>query len=172
MSPVDPDEWKAEDVDKLSQMLWQERELLSRLAYRLEVERLVLASGRNKWLNHATADIEACVAELRETEVLRAIAADEMAERLGLAPNPSLIGLADASDEPWRGILLDHRDTLIAIAREIAELSENNKSLLNAGYRSTQETLLSFGGSTSESYTHDGAAVPEAPRRRLIDRSL
>lgn len=159
-------------MDKLSQVLWRERELLEQLAYRLEVERLVLASGRAKWLINATRDIETCVDELRETEVLRAVAADELAERLGLGPNPSLFALAEASDEPWRGILLDHRDTLVGIAREIAELSESTHGLLTAGYRSAQETLMAIGGSTVEGYTPAGAAVAEAPRRRLVDRSL
>lgn len=159
-------------MDKLSQVLWRERELLEQLAYRLEVERLVLASGRAKWLVNATRDIESTVDELRETELLRAIAADELAERLRLAPNPSLLTLADAVDEPWRGILLDHRDTLVGIAREIAELSESTHGLLTAGYRSAQETLLAFGGSSVEGYTPAGVAVAEVPRHRLIDRSL
>jgi len=159
-------------VDKLSQILWRERELLEQLSYKLEVERLVLASAHTKWLVNATRDIEATLSEIRETEVMRAIAADEAAEALGLLPNPSLVALAEASDEPWRVILLDHRDTLVAIARDIAELSEQNRGLLTAGYRSAQETLLAFGGSASESYTHDGTAVAEAPRRHLVDRSL
>lgn len=159
-------------MDKLSQVLWRERELLEDLAYRLEVERLVLASGRAKWLVNATRDIETTVDQLRETEVLRAVAADEVAEQLGMAPNPSLLALADAVGEPWRGILLDHRDTLVGIAREIAELSESTQGLLTAGYRSAQETLLAFGGPTVESYTPAGAAVAEASRHRLIDRSL
>ena len=166
------DTWKGPDVDKLSQILWRERELLEELAYELEVERLLLAGGRTKWLARATRDIEETLGEIRETEVLRAVAADEAAARVGLGPNPSLVALADACVEPWRGILLDHRDTLVSVAREIAELSESNKGLLTAGYRSAQETLLAIGGTTAESYTHDGVAVPEAPRRHLIDRSM
>jgi hypothetical protein len=159
-------------VDKLSQILWRERELLEQLAYELEVERLVLASGRTKWLVNATRDIEATLAEIRATELLRAVAADEAAESLGLLPNPSLVALADAAGEPWRGILVDHRDHLLGTAREIAELSEDNKGLLTAGYRSAQETLLAIGGASAEGYTHDGTAVAETPRRRLVDRSL
>lgn len=159
-------------MDKLSQILWRERELLEHLSYELEVERLVLASGRTRWLVNATRAIEATLSEIRATEVLRAVAADEVAESLGLSPNPSLVALAEASDEPWRGILLDHRDGLLASARDIAELSEENRGLLTAGYRSAQETLLAIGGTSAESYTHDGTAVAEAPRRHLVDRSL
>lgn len=159
-------------MDKLSQILWRERELLEHLAYELEIERLVLASGRTKWLARATRDIDDTLSDIRSTEVLRAVAADEAAEELGLPANPSLAGLADAAGDPWRGILLEHRDALLGIAREIAELSEDNKGLLTAGYRSAQETLLSIGGTSAEGYTHDGRSVAEVPRRRLVDRSL
>ena len=159
-------------MDRLSQILWREREMLESLAYKLEVERLVLASGRTRWLVSATREIEEVLEGLRETEVLRAVAADEVAEELGLTPNPSLTALADASGEPWRGILLDHRDALIGIAREIAETSEDAKGLLTAGYRSARETLLAIGGSSTEGYTPAGTAVVEAPRQRLLDRSL
>lgn len=159
-------------MDKLSQILWRERELLEHLAYELEVERLVLASGRTKWLARATRDIDETLSDIRSTEVLRAVAADEAAEQLGMTPNPSLAGLAEAAGNPWRGILLEHRDAFLAAAREIAELSEENKGLLSAGFRSAQEALLSIGGTSTEGYTHDGRSVAEAPRRRLVDRSL
>jgi hypothetical protein len=159
-------------MDRLSQILWRERELLETLSYKLEVERLVLASGRTKWLVNATREIEDVLETLRETEVLRAVAADEAAEALGLVPNPSLTALAEAAEEPWRGILLDHRDALIGVAREIAETSEDAKGLITAGYRSARETLLAIGGSSTEGYTPAGTAVVEAPRQRLLDRTL
>lgn len=159
-------------MDRLSQILWRERELLETLSYKLEVERLVLASGRTKWLVNATREIEEVLEVLRETEVLRAVAADEAADTFGLPPNPSLTALADAAEEPWRGILLDHRDTLIAVAREIAETSEDAKGLVSAGYHSARETLMTIGGSSTEGYTPAGTAVVEAPRHRLLDRSI
>lgn len=161
-----------DSMDRLSQILWQERELLEALSYKLEVERLVLASGRSQWLVNATREIEDVLAAMRETEVLRAVAADEAAEALGLKPNPSMSALADAAPDPWRGILLDHRDALVSVAREIADTSEDAKGLLTAGYRSARETLLAIGGSGTGGYTPSGSAVAAAPRRPLVDRSL
>ncbi|TIC85970.1 flagellar protein FlgN [Nocardioides sp. GY 10113] len=159
-------------MDELSQILWRERELLEHLAYKLEVERLLLSTGRTQWLPKATREIEDLLATIRETEVLRAAVADDVAARLGLGPNPSLVALAEAADEPWPAILADHRDALVSIAREIAEVSEDAKGLLTAGYRSARETLLAIGGGATESYTHDGAAVTDARRSHLLDRSL
>ena len=66
-------------VERLSLVLWRERELLEELHYRLEVEQLVLASGRSRWLAHATRDIDHLLSTIRETEVLRAVAADAAA---------------------------------------------------------------------------------------------
>jgi hypothetical protein len=157
-------------VEKLSLILWRERELLELLAYKLELERLVLASGRSRWLSHANKEVEDVLLTLRETEVLRAMAADEAAEEVGLEANPSLSALAEAAAEPWRTILLEHRDAFLVMTREIAELSDANRGLITAGYRSAHETLLAIRG-TAEGYTPDGSAV-SAPNRRLLDRSL
>ena len=132
----------------------------------------MLATGRTQWLIHATREIEDILTTIRETEVLRATAADVVAEALGLAPNPSLAALAEVAPQPWPTILADHRDALVALAREIAEVSEENQELLTAGYRSARETLLSIGGGSAEGYTPAGAAITDHQRSRLVDRSL
>jgi len=168
--PVSRDEGKT--VEKLSLILWRERELLELLAYKLELEQLVLASGRTRWLANSTREVEEVLATIRETEVLRAVAADEVAAELGLESSPTLNELAEAVPEPWSTILLDHRAAFITATREIAELSESNRGLITAGYRSARETLLSIGGS-ADGYSPDGSAVLDnGPRRRLVDRSL
>lgn len=159
-------------MEKLSLILWRERELLVLLSYKLEVERLVLASGRTRWLVNATREIEELLATIRETEVLRAVAADEAAAELRLPPNPSLAGLAAVAPDPWGPLLLEHRDAFVETAREIAQLSEDNHSLLTAGYRSARATLLDIVGNGPEGYTQDGAAVAVAARPGLVDKSL
>ena len=42
--------WEEDPVDKLSQILWRERELLDSLLFKLEMEQLVLGSGRTRRL--------------------------------------------------------------------------------------------------------------------------
>ena len=158
-------------MEKLSLILWRERELLDLLAYKLEVEQLVLASGRTRWLGHSTREVEQVLETLRETEVLRAIAADEVATQVGLPPAPTLAQLAEVAPDPWRGILEDHRTAFTTATREISELAESNRGLITAGYRSARETLLALGGN-ADGYSPDGSAVLDAPRERLVDRSL
>ena len=51
---------------EVSTVLWTERELLELLLFKLEEEQLVLASGRTRWLAHATREVEMVIEQIRE----------------------------------------------------------------------------------------------------------
>ena len=158
-------------MDKLSQILWRERELMESLLFKLEVEQLVVSSGRTRWLARSAEEVEMVLGLLRETEVLRAVASDEAAESVGLPSHASLGELAEASQEPWSSILGDHRSTFQALGAEIAALAQSNRELLTAGLRSARETMLSFESAVT-GYAADGAAVATGASSTLVDRSL
>ena len=159
-------------MEKLSQILWLERELLDNLLFRLEEEQMVLATGRTRWLAKAARDVENVLETIRETEILRSVAADEAAASIGLDHNPSLRSLAEAVDEPWHSILLDHHEAFAAATQEVVSLADANRALITSGYRSARETLMSLGDGP-QSYGADGSAVAVADsRRRLVDWSL
>lgn len=158
-------------MERLSTVLWRERELLEQLHYRLEVEQLVLASGRSRWLAAAARDVDAVLTTIRETEVLRAVASDEAAAAVGMTSNPSLSALVEAAAEPWSSILGEHRQAFVEVTADIAALADLNRDLISAGYRSARETLLSLDDST-DGYAADGRATAEPVRHRLVDRSL
>ncbi len=159
-------------MEKLSLVLWRERELLDELLYRLEVEQLLLASGRTAWLMRAAREVEATLQNLRETEVLRAVAADAAAEQVGLRPNPSLRELAESSPEPWQTILNEHRDAFATSTQKVMELADANRDLITSGYRSAREALLAIDDQAPQSYSQDGSGVSAPVSRRLVDRSL
>lgn len=159
-------------MEKLSQILMRERELLDTLLFRLEVEQMVLASGRTRWLMRSARDVESVLNTIRETEILRAVASDAVAATLGLAHSPSLRALADAVEEPWRTILAEHHEGFVTVTQEIGALADANRDLITAGYRSARETLMSLHGGP-EGYGADGAAVTVTDQRqRLVDWSL
>ncbi len=56
-------------LTELSHTLWRERRLLELLQYRLEVQQLVLTTGRSRWVDAATRDVEAVTTELRAVEL-------------------------------------------------------------------------------------------------------
>jgi len=159
-------------MEKLSQILSRERELLDTLLFRLETEQMVLASGRTRWLMRAAREVENVLVTIRETEILRSVAADQAAASLGLQTNPSLRALAEAVDEPWRTILSEHHAGFVSVTQEIGALADANRELITAGYRSARETLMSLDGGPA-GYGADGAAVTVTDnRQRLLDWSL
>lgn len=158
-------------MEKLSQILWRERELLETLLFKLEIEQLVLSAGRSRWLMRAAEDVEAVLHTLRETEVLRAVASDEVAAAIGLEHNPSLRALAEAIDDPWQAIMMDHREAFWRVSQEISALADTNRELLTAGLSSARETLLSLDDGAA-GYNPAGNVVVNPVHRRLVDRSL
>lgn len=158
-------------MEDLSLILWRERELLDLLVFKLEQEQLVLASGRTRWLAMAAGEVETVLENIKEAELLRATAADAAATSIGLESNPSLRALADAVDEPWKLILIDHRDAFLAYTSQIIEMAGSNRDLLTAGYQAARDTLMLLGDGTS-GYAPDGSVVVENPRQRLVDRSM
>lgn len=159
-------------MEKLSQILMRERELLETLLFRLETEQLVLASGRTRWLMRTAREVDAVLATIRETEILRSVASDQVAASIGLENNPSLRALASAVDEPWRTILAEHHEAFVTLTREIGALADANRDLITAGYRSAHETLMGM-TDTSASYSADGSVVTTGDSRsRLVDWSL
>jgi hypothetical protein len=158
-------------VENLSLILWRERELLETLLFKLEQEQLVLASGRNRWLPRAAREVEAVLEAIRETELLRSVSADEAARSVGMLANPSLRALADGVNEPWKSILLDHRQAFLNYTREIMDMASANRDLLTTGYQAARDTLMSLGDS-ADSYSANGSAVLSDQRSRLVDRSI
>jgi hypothetical protein len=128
-------------MEELSRVLWRERELLEMLAFKLEEEELVLAHGRSRWLAFASREVETVLDMVQRTEVLRAATADAVAAATGLDSNPSLRALVESSDEPWRTILLDHRDGLVALTLQVTETAAASRELLAAGYQSTRAKM-------------------------------
>ena len=158
-------------MEDLSLILWRERELLETLLYKLEMEKLVLASGASRWLASSAHEVEAVLESIRETELLRAVVADEAAARIGLAANPSLRALAEAVDEPWRSILLDHRAAFIGYTREIMEIAAANRELLSVGQQAARDSFLGL-TEQPDSYSATGSAVVGEHRSRLLDQSI
>lgn len=158
-------------MEKLTSVLWRERELLESLLYRLEVEELIMSSGRTRWLSAAAREVEEVVSALREVEILRSVATMEAGDLLGLGPDPRLSELIEAAEEPWRSILGDHRETFLALTDDIARVAQSNRALIVAGLRATQDSLFGIEqGATT--YTARGSVDRPSGSSAMLDRSL
>jgi len=106
--------------EELSALLWKERELLELLLFKIEEEQLVLASGRTRWLAHATREVEVVLAEIREQELRRAITVEALAQTVGCGSQPSLTTLAGHAPEPYPELLRAHRQAFLGLTAEIS----------------------------------------------------
>jgi hypothetical protein len=129
-------------VADLSAVLWRERHLLELLLFKLEVERLVLSSGRGRWVWHATREVEQVLGQIRTAELDRAVEADATSRALGIEPGSRLLALAQAAPEPWAELLASHRDAFLGLTAEIDDLADANRELLASSHRAAQETIV------------------------------
>ena len=157
-------------LDALSEVLWHERSLLELLLFKLEEEQLLLTAGRSRWLAHATREVEAVLAEIRDAELGRSVEATAACAQLGLPDGASLAEMADAAPAPWDDLLRRHREAFAALTAEISHLADGNRDLLAVSHRATQETLASL----DDTHTYDGSGRSGARESAalLVDRTL
>ena len=160
----------------LAAVLWRQRELLERLAYKLECERLLLTSGRTRWLATATSEVEILTDELAVVEMQRATLTDAVCKELGLSAGASLEDLAATASPPWTSMLLDHRNALVAVTAELSALAETTRQLTAAGLAAVEQTLAMIGmreGASSQGYDARGRTdLIAGESRTMVDRAL
>ncbi len=147
------------------------RELLELLLFKLEEEQLLVASGRGRWLAHATREVELVLDQIRQVEVVRAAEAQAAAADLGVPGESSLADLATAAPAPWSELLRQHRQAFLTLTAEIGSLADTNRDLLTSGLRATRETLLAVAG-TVETYGRHGETVAHIRAPRLVDEAI
>ncbi len=123
----------------LSDVLWQERDLLELLVHRLEVERALLETGRTKRLALAARETEDVLEQSRAVELGRAAEALAAARTLGQPEGASLAELAHVAPGPWGEILQEHRAALRELVAEVEALTV---ALPGSGPGDTSERLL------------------------------
>ncbi len=83
------------DLSGLSSLLWRERDILDNLLFKLDVQQLLLMSGRSAWLVRASREIETALEQVRIIELERAVRFNEVARDLDLEASPSLAAIAE-----------------------------------------------------------------------------
>lgn len=159
------------DHNELSRRLWLLREQLEQLLCALDIQQLVLANNRLRWLPMVSENVEALVADIRASEADRVMLSQRVARTLGLAENATLAELADAVGEPSGTIWRRHRLHLVSLHAEIDEISSSNRELGSRWAAATQDALVSLGGDAVDTYDPTGGSQPLAPASRRFDRT-
>ncbi len=156
------------DYTDLADLLWNEREVLDQLLFELTVEQLVVSSGQTRWLPRANRRLHQALEQLRAIEVSRSIESDGICDDIGLPTSATLAEIAGAAPPPWDSILLEHRQSLLALAGEVRELTDQNRRLLDAAARSVRETLASITASVG-TYDAQGAHADDYIHLSRVD---
>jgi hypothetical protein len=157
---------------EVSNILWRERQLLELLTFKLEEEQLVLASGRTRWLTHATREVETVLGEIKRVELDRAVHVEALSRSFGLDDAPSLRQLSDAAPAPWNRIFEDHRNALLEAAHDIDAVAKSNRDLLSRGQTATREALAALGEIEIDAYSPNGAVSDRSLGMRLVDEAI
>lgn len=157
--------------EELTTLLWRERELLELLIFKLDEEQLILQSGKTRWLDHATREVQHVMDRLRAASFERATVASAVAISWGLPEEGGLQDLASAAaDGPWGEILLSHFAALATQVEHVRSLRDTNLQFLRAGLRSSQETVAAL-GTDAGTYNHLGRTDQDAGSR-FLDKSV
>ncbi|HEY7137937.1 MAG TPA: flagellar export chaperone FlgN [Acidimicrobiia bacterium] len=159
-------------LSDVSNILWRERQLLELLLFKLEEEQMILASGRTRWLAHATREVETVLAEIKRLELERAVALESASAELGLTEAPTLKRLAQVVTGPWRRIFEDHRTALLELSHEIDTLAQTNRDLLGRGHQATREALRALGDSEPDVYSAHGVAASRTVNLGLVNEAM
>jgi hypothetical protein len=153
---------------ELSNVLWRQRQLLDLLLFRMTVEQTLLVGRQVRWLARATDEVEAVLEEMRQTELVRAVVLQDVAEDLGLGIDPSLRELAEAAPAPWCDIYEEHRRAFLALTDEVQTIALANRELLGREQRATRELIeeltgTDYGRRTTDDPSYGRSAAAPAP---------
>jgi hypothetical protein len=171
-------------LGELNHLLWRQRSLMTELCYRLEVQQLLLANDRDRWLSLCAEEVDRTLTRIARHEDAQGHLMDELAAHLPVSRTTTLGGLSDLVEEPWDGILGEHRVAFLSLVAEAEQLSRENRDLLATGLDDVRRLIgqIGDGAVASGRPSADDAAYRELGRRRpastrvgaalLVDRDV
>ena len=115
-------------VDDVTEILRREHRLLDTLLFRLIEIRSLVAEGEARFLAWAAADVERVAEAVRECELRRASAVQQVAG----APL-TLAELVERAPAPYGNVLAEHAVTLRRVVDEIEAVAAEGRELAEAG---------------------------------------
>ena len=163
------------DLSGLSSILWRERDILEHLLFKLDVQQLLLMSGRAAWLVRASAEIETALEQVRLVELERAVRFERLAGELGLGSAPSLTKIDEVAEEPWKSLLTEHYEAFIELATRIQSITSLNRELASAAQQTAAAVISSIQGDLEPAlqlYEPSGATARVERRAVFVDEGL
>ena len=163
------------DLSGLSSLLWRERDILDNLLFKLDVQQLLLMSGRSGWLVRASREIETALEQVRIIELERAVRFNQVAGDLALDASPSLSAIAEAAEEPWKSLLIEHYEAFLELATRIQAITSLNREMAFSAQIATEAILTSIRGDSDPTlnlYAQTGATEKLDRKSVFVDEGL
>lgn len=128
-------------LSDLSQVLWHERETLEVVLFKLDEQRLLLLHSQDRWLCHASRELDTVLDQLSSMELNRALASAAAADELRVPDDAGLRELAAAAPAPWPSVIERHVVALVRLADEIVALAASNRALLDEGLDGVRKAM-------------------------------
>jgi hypothetical protein len=157
----------------LSSQLHRECGLMELLLFKLQQEHLMLAAGQDRWLNHATAEVNLVMQELHQASATRTATVLGLAEAAGLPTNATLGQLSQSavtSSPEWSGMLEDQREQLRDLLRQIEHVGRINREILASRLSVTRDALVMLGEAPAVGYGRD--AYSSRPAAHVVSQAF
>ena len=148
----------------LTAVLWNEREAVDQVLFKVTEERMLLEAPALRWLQRADDELAAAIRAMRACADDRATDVARIAAVLELGPRCTLADLIRVAPEPWPAVLADHRTALRVLLRDLVTTAAATRRQLRASARAVRESLDEVRTSTQLHTVFD--------EFRAIDREL
>lgn len=162
---TDPTQWTL-----LSSQLHRECGLMELLLFKLQQEHLMLAAGQDRWLHHATAEVNLVMGELSQASAARTATSSRLALACGLDAEANLGQIAAAAAPEWSAMLSDQREQLRGLLRQIEAVGRTNREILASRLSVTREALVMLGEAPAVGYGRDAQAP--RPMAHVVSEAL
>ncbi|BEP14244.1 hypothetical protein acdb102_25550 [Acidothermaceae bacterium B102] len=145
----------------LSSQIERETGLMELLLFKLQQEHLMLAAGQDRWLHHATAEVNLVMEQLHQATATRTATSMSLSVDAGLPANATLGQLSQSaatSAPEWSSLLESQRQHLRDLLRQIEHVGRINREILASRLSVTRDALVMLGEAPAVGYGRDSHA--------------
>jgi hypothetical protein len=154
----------------LSAQLQRECGLMELLLFKLQQEHLMLAAGQDRWLQHATAEVNLVMEQLSQESAARTAIAAGLARSCGIDAEATLAQLASVAPVEWAAMLVDQRRQLRDLLGQIEQVGRTNREILASRLSVARDALALLGEAPAVGYGHDTYAG--RPAAHVVSEAL
>jgi len=154
----------------LSTLVWDLREKLNTLVYRLETQALMVAASRTQHIGRSSDEVERATDEVTRLESKLMSAAAEAAAEHGFEKPCSFQELAEACDAEHDFCLSEHRQALVMLGEVVSELVVTNKEIARKVIQA--QSVISSLEKEADTYSASGTLAPNNRPSIKLDRTV